>query len=26
MGNLGLVDIVLARRIDIGRIIIWRKF
>jgi len=26
MENLGLVHIVLARRIDIGRIIIWRKF
>jgi len=26
MGNLGLVDIVLARRIDIGRFINWRKF
>jgi len=26
MGIIGLVDIVLACKIDIGRIIIWRKF
>jgi hypothetical protein len=26
MGNLGPVDTVLARRISVGRIIIWRKF